>query len=45
MNLGYRSEDIRVAATSDWAPYFERLAVQKMTRRGTIRSFHSPSSR
>ncbi|TEB15064.1 hypothetical protein FA13DRAFT_1700942 [Coprinellus micaceus] len=33
MNLGYRSEDIRVAATSDWAPYFERLAVQKMTRR------------
>ena len=44
MNLGYRSEDIRVAASSDWTPYFERLAVQKMTRRGTIHSFFSTSS-
>lgn len=36
MSLGYASSDITVAATYDWTPYFERLAVQKMTRKGTV---------
>lgn len=45
MNLGYTSSDITVAATYDWTPYFERLPIQKLTRKGTVASslfnFHS----
>lgn len=36
MNLGYSTSDITMAAAYDWTPYFERLAVQKMTRKGTV---------